>query len=437
MKSSLCRLLSLLSLLSLPAAAAAADVAVDSSTIFRFGQRAIPGAPKQDLAPATQFLGVDVDKLADGNLSLHLYGWGRADLADKSYNDDKVDGSLTYGYLQYRCKSANADARLGRIFVRGGIINEQVDGISVASDLPMGFGVSAFGGANVHNRHIFGENSDGKGDGIAGGRVNYRYLGMLELGLSGVFESNAPTLVTHTNGNRRLLGGDIWLSPVRMVEIMGHTSYNTETSQIAEHSYLLNIKPVRALVLSGQYDEQRDRSYLYSWAMFSGAALNPDDRSRSTGASASYSIAKNVELSADYKHYSREAGSADRYGVNGRFNFLDNALRSGVGYHHLRAGSGFAIGSNPSASYDELRAYLMHDSKWYFAAVDVIDYIFKEKIDNVKSAWEATASLGYHITPALALSGDISYGRNPEFSEETRGLLRLTYNTTFAGKGGK
>ena len=50
---------------------------------------------------------------------------------------------------------------------------------------------------------------------------------------------------------------------------------------------------------------------------------------------------------------------------------------------------------------------------------------------------EAIVSLGYHITPALALSGDISYGRNPEFTAETKGLIRLTYNMTFADKGGK
>ena len=39
--------------------------------------------------------------------------------------------------------------------------------------------------------------------------------------------------------------------------------------------------------------------------------------------------------------------------------------------------------------------------------------------------------------PNLVLSGDISYGRNPEYLDETKGLLRLTYNLTLDGKGGK
>ena len=79
----------------------------------------------------------------------------------------------------------------------------------------------------------------------------------------------------------------------------------------------------------------------------------------------------------------------------------------------------------------------MHDTKGYFAAIDLLGHFFKEKIYNESSAWEATTSLGYHITPAMALSGDFSYGRNPEFTEEAKGLLRLTYNMTYPGIGGK
>ncbi|KAB0667243.1 hypothetical protein F6V25_00650 [Oryzomonas japonica] len=437
MKKALCRLLSAVSLLALPATASAAETAVDSTTIFRFEQRDISGASKQDFMPATQFLGLDVEKLADGNLSLHFSGWGRADLADKSYNNDKVDGSFTYGYLQYRFKEANATVRLGRLFVHEGIANEQVDGISARTDLPLGFGLSAFGGATVHTKHLYGEKSDGKGDSIIGGRATYRYKGFLELGASAVYEDNAPKLINYANATHRLLGGDIWLTPHRMVEIMGHSSYNTETRTLAEHSYLLNLKPLRNLVVTGEFNEYRDRGYLNSWAMFSGAALNPADKSRSLGGSASYDIAKNVELAADYKHYTRELGNADRYGINGRFGFLNNTVRTGIGYHYLRAGSGFAIGTTPSASYHELHAFALHDSATYFAALDGIDYIFKDKVYNEKSAWEGTASLGYHITPALALSGDVSYGRNPQFTEEIKGLVRLTYTTTFDSKRGK
>lgn len=436
MKMILCRLFTVALLLPFPFVAQA-ETSVDSTTILRIEQRDVGGSTKQDILPATQFLGLDVDSLADGNLSLHFYGWGRYDLLDKSFNNERADGSLTYGYLQYRFKQANAEVRAGRFFIREGIVNEQVDGISLRSDLPLGFGLSAFGGATVHTGKLFGETSDGKGDALYGGRANYRYKGMLELGVSGVYESKAPTLTSHTNGDHRLLGMDLWLSPVKIVEFMGHTSYNPETRTAAEHTYLLNIKPIKRLLLSAEFNEQREKSYFYAWSMFSGAALDSRKKSRSTGGSISYELTPAVELTADYKHYTRDLGNADRFGADARFKFLNNSVRSGIGYHYLRAGSGFAISPNPGASYHELRAYAMHDTKTYFAALDAIDYIFNDKIFNENSAWEAIASLGYHITPALALSGDLSHGRNPQFIEETRGLVRLTYNMTYSGKGGR
>ena len=437
MKIPCTRLIPVCLLLALPGAALSAEISVDATTIVRFEQRADTGVSKKDIIPATQFLGLDADKLADGNLSLHLYGWGRGDLADKSYNNDQFDGSLTYGYLQYRFKEANANIRAGRFFVHEGIVNEQIDGVSFRTDLPLGFGFSAFGGANVHTHNLYNENSDGKGDGNFGGRVNYRYKGVLELGVSGQYETKAPTLLNYTNVNHRLVGGDVWFSPYKAVELMGHTSYNTVTKGVAENTYLMNIKPLQHLVLTGEYNEHRERNYFYTWVTFSQLTLNPADRSRSLGASASYEFSKAIELSADYKHYTREFGNADRYGGDIKLSFLDNSVRSGLGYHYLRAGKEFAIGTNPSASYHALRAYTMHDTKTYFAALDVIDYIFKDKVDNEKSAWEAMASLGYHITPALAVSGDFSYGRNPQFTEELKGLARLTYNMTFDSKGGK
>jgi hypothetical protein len=418
----------------------AADLSVDSTTITRYETRDISGVQKETLLPATQFLGVDVDKLADGNLSLHLYGWGRADLADKSFNSDRASGRLTYGYLQYRLKETNADIRAGRFFVHEGIVNEQVDGVSARSDLPYGFGISAFGGANVHTKKRANENSDGKGEALYGGRVNYRYKGMLELGASGVYETRAPALQNYPSKDRRLAGGDVWFSPFRMVEVMGHTSFNTTTKEIAEHSYLLNVKPLQNLVLTGEFNDQRERYFRNSWTIFApsspATAPNHSEKSRSVGGMASYSILKNFDISADYKHYTREIGNADRYGANAKFAFLGNSLRNGIGYHYLRAGQGFDIsGYQGSASFHELRGYSMLDTKTVFAAVDLIGYFFKEKIYNEKSAWEATASLGYHFTPALAVSGDISHGRNPQFTEETKGLLRLTYNMTYIGKG--
>lgn len=437
MKKTCCILLSAVIVAAASSGALATDVTVDSSTFLGISQHDLPGSKKETLIPATQFLGLTADKLGNGNLSLHVYGWGRADFADASYTDAKNSGNLNYAYLQYRFDQANANLRAGRFFVREGIVNEQIDGISARTDLPMGFGLSAFGGATVHTTHISGENSDGKGDYLYGGRANYRYGGLLEIGLSGVFESAAPTLVSHPAGEYRRAGVDAWITPAKGVDLLGHSSYNLETDKFAEHTYLLNYKPTMHLTLTGEYNRHLEQSYLYSWTMFSAAILNPNEKSSSTGLSASYEVSKNVEITADYKHYSREFGSADRFGGDLRSSYKDNSIRGGIGYHYLNAGEGFAIAPYTAASYHEIRCYAMSDTKSYFGAIDLLGDFFKEKIYGKNSALEATTTLGYHITPALALSGDISYGRNPQFTEETKALLRLTYSLNYSGTGGK
>jgi hypothetical protein len=417
--------------------ALAADIRVDSATLLGIRGRDVNGASKESLMPATQFLGLNAEKLLDGKLSIYLSGWGRADLADKSYNSETTSGSLTYGYLYYRFDQANAGIRAGRLFVSEGIINEQVDGFSARTDLPMGFGLSTFGGAVVHSATLKGEKSDGKGDTLYGGRANYRYKGLLEIGLSGVYESDVPTLATRSTGNYRRVGSDLWLTPHTLIDIIGHSSYNPESEHFAEHSYLVNVKPLKKVTLAGEFNQNRDQSFLSSATTFSTTVLNPNATSSSIGLIATYEINTTLEVAADYKYYSRDFGKAARFGGDARFKYRDNSIRGGIGYHYLSAGQGFAIAANPSASYHELRCYAMQETKSYFGAIDLLGDFFTEKIYNQSSAWEVTTSLGYHLTPALALSADLSYGRNPQFSEETKALLRLTYTTTYLGNGGK
>ena len=441
-----CRLLSALALLSVPAAATA-DTSVSSTTMLRFFQDPRPGFATRELAPAAQFLNIDTDKLGDGNLSLHLSGWGRLDMADKSYNGDRADGSLAYGFLKYQLQQANAQVRAGRFSVREGVLNEDLDGVSAHTDLPLGFGITAFGGATVHTANIASEPTDGKGDGIFGGRINYRYRGMLELGLSGVYESAAPSLSvpSHTTlenggrlGSHRIVGGDVWLAPFTAVELIGHTSYNTETERVADHSYLLNIKPAKDVIVTGEFSEQHDRSFFYSSSMFASMLAGLNEKSRSLGGRASYTLFKGVECAADYHHYTRDIGNADRFGGDLRVSMNDNTLRSGLSYHYLRAGSGFAVVplTGASASYHELRGYVMRDTSSYFAALDIIGFFFNDRIDNVQNAWELSSSVGYRFTPALTLSGDLSYGRNPQYNDDLKGLIRLTYNMNYTSKGG-
>lgn len=441
MKKVVTRLLAL-SLLALPATALA-DTSINSTSLLRLFQDDRGAVEQKDLAPLTEFLGLDVDKLGDGNLSLHLYGWGRVDLADKSYNDERAAGSLTYGFAQYRFDEANAQARLGRLPVAEGVVNEWVDGLSARTDLPMGFAASAFAGAPVPTTHLPGQGTDGKGDGIFGGRVSYRNGGKLELGLSGVYETAAPTLKERavadrgTFGSHRVIGGDLWYQPHRMVDVAGHTSYNTETGGIAEHSYLVNVRPAAGLAVTASYDEQHERNLFYSSLFFANLVERLSDKSRSTGLSASYQLAAWAEATGDYKHYDRDLGQADRFGGTLRATLWDKKLVTGGGYHYLRSSREFAPvpTADASGSYHELRGFARYDAKSYFGALDAIGYLFRKDVNGRPHALEFTGSLGYRLTPALDLSGDLIYGSNPQYTDELQAVVKLTYNLNLTGKG--
>jgi hypothetical protein len=396
--------------------------------MMRFEQQSVPLFAKQQVVPATQFLGVDIDNMADGNLSFHLYGWGRADLHDQSTNEGRTEADLAYAYLKYRFPSANGQIRAGRFFVTEGVAIEQIDGISGRVDVTRNLGVSVFAGAPVKLDWY----KKSKGDFIYGGRVNLKLGGMLDLGVSALQESKV--LVRPQSGdkrNRDMVGGDVWFSPFRIVEATGHTFYNATTRGVAENSYLVTVKPIKMITISGEYNQNRFKDYF----AFSSVPqiFNPHngEKFESYGGSVSLKPIKPLEIIGDYKHYKRdEVGNSDRYGADVRYSLMDNKVRTGVAYHRSR-------GTHDTNSYEELRGYVMYRGKQYQGSIDGIVHAFDKTVYGKHSAYGLTASAGYRIIPDLVISGDVGYGEDPGKTSDLRGLVRLTYNFNYTSKGAK
>ncbi|HEY6007552.1 MAG TPA: hypothetical protein VIU40_04455 [Geobacteraceae bacterium] len=425
--------------LVLPSICHAVDMGVNGTTIVRFEQRSVPGFSKTNVVPATQFLGIDADKLGSEALSLHLYGWGRVDLDQRSTAEKSPDGDLSYGYLNYRFPLADGVFRAGRFFLYEGVAAEQMDGLYARADLAKGFTLSAYGGVPV----LLDKDQHSKGDYIVGGRASYRVAGILELGASGLQEGRVLLdKFTGETEDRGLIGADLWLSPVRMIELTGRTSYNTSTGGVGEHSYLLSLRPISPLTLSGEFNEYRFKNYFAftntistvfnsSTGRANSALFDPTtgDILRVYGATVTYMIAKPLEISLDYHHYDRNTlGNSDRFGGDLRLTLLDNKLRTGASWHRLHA----ATGAN---SYHEMRAYALMDWGKIQTSVDAISDLYDDKIFDRYSAYELQGSLGYRIVPNVTLSGDVSYGQNPQLRDEVKGLVRLTFNYNTASKG--
>lgn len=436
MNGSACRpalaLVMLLGALLLPAPAGAAELGANSTTLFRFEQRAVPGFAGETAVPATEFIGADLEKLGDGNLSMHLYGWGRADLAERSSGKEPSEADLAHAFMKYRFPRANGELRAGRVFVREGAAVERIDGVSARADLRGGLALALFGGAPVRL-----DRDDGnKGEYIAGGRGSCRLGGVLELGLSGLHEGGiTPDPAGGARSERQLVGGDIWLLPDPLVELNGHSFYNAATDGLAEHSYLATVRPGDSLSLSGSYNEVRFRNLFNATTIRS--LFNPDDSGgqRSFGAAITWRVPGPLELTADYRRQNRfssadsaGAGNSHRYGGELRASLLYKQLRSGLSYHRSDGAGGLN-------SYHQARWYGMYDAERHVASLDAIAQFFDTPVFKRKEAIEVIASLGYRIRAELALSGELVYARNPRLDDEVRGVLRLNYSYSYTGKG--
>lgn len=417
-----------LTVLLFPAATAIADVGAYGTTLIRFEERSIPGYDKQRVAPATQFLGIDADKVGDQNLSIHFYGWGRVDLDNQSTAGSRTDGDLTYGYLSYRFPQANAAITLGRFFQFDGVSLEQMDGVRAQTDLAVGFTLSLAGGVPVR----LDRSGDNKGDYLFNGRLAYRIPSLLEIGVSSLYEkglTSGPT--ADLKDYWQLVGGDLWFSPLKMVEARGRLSYSTGTGGIADQSWLLTVKPADPLTIAGEYNQTRFKDAFAATNLRS--LFNPDtgDQVKYYGGSVTYAIAKPVEVTASYRHYDRQlTGKSDRYGADARITMMDGGIRAGLSYYRLEAATGIN-------SYHETRGYLLYDKTPYVASLDLISDFYDQSIFGKKTAFEVLASAGYRFLENLTLSGDMSYGQNPRYNDEVKGLVRLTFAYTALKGAGK
>jgi hypothetical protein len=228
-----------------------------------------------------------------------------------------------------------------------------------------------------------------------------------------------------------MLGGDIWFSPIRMVELTGHTYYNLTTRGVAENSYLLTLKPVKIVTLTGEYNQNRFKDYF----AFSNVPqiFNPatGDKLESFGGSASLKLIKPLEVIGDYRHYKRDSiGKSDRYGADLRYSMMDNQVRTGVAFHRSRGADGIN-------AYDELRGYALYRGQKYQGSIDGIVHCYDKAVYGKHNAYGLTASVGYRIIPDLVVSGDLGYGEDPRHTSDLRGLVRLTYNFNYSNKGAK
>lgn len=439
------------------------EVSLYSTTLAQVWKQETPGFDKATFTPATQYLGIDATRLGSDNLSLHLFGWGRTDLGDASaFDGSKFGGYLSYGYLRYRFDQANADVKAGRFSINQGVAVEQVDGLSARVDLRGGFTVSAFGGKPVLFKTVDPRNQkdyETQRNFIFGTRFSWRSLKVGEVGLSylqdGTQAGQGPSIPPVSDYTRQQVGADIRIAPLSFFDLSGRTVFDVaghsatptgtaHPSRIAEQDYTLTVKVAEQLAVSGSFTEQNFQAYFRGTTFQSLFRQVERDKNRAWGGRVAWGEATSLQLLVDYRQIHRETyGDATRYGLETRWSMDESNFLAGVGFHRVDAEqAAIASGTVPtfSLSHGEARAWVMFNGSMFMSSLDGIYRSFDDKknpyLNGRGSEYEMVASIGIQATKNLKLSGDVSYGANPLYNREVRGLLRAEFRFGLANKGG-
>jgi hypothetical protein len=387
----------------------AASISGETKTILRMGKT----ADDRSIYPLYEYLSLGiVNETGGGSISGNLGGWGRIDLRDRR-SDRYTNADLQYGYASYQGNQNNLLLNAGRQFVAEGVATERVDGVHLRGDLAAGFGVAAFVGAPVVVETDFTG-----GDVVYGGRVTHSVPQYYTIGLS--------ALRTDYNSSRirEESGIDLWFHPIKQVDVVGRSTYNSITSGWMEHAYMATFSPLQNLRFTADLSNISYKDYFYQMTTkafsLTRGLLDPNEKVFALGGGVDYTPVENVNLSADYKNYAYDiAGPANYYGGKATFT-LPESFMAGLAIHRMD-------GENAKLRYMEYRLFATKKLGKVDLTADLFDVDYDSPINGVKQTYSASVAAAYAITDRIKLSADVDYSRNPDFDGVLSGMVRFTY----------
>jgi hypothetical protein len=437
-----------------------------STTMLQYGKQDVPGFASQVAAPGTEFLGLDATRLGSDALSLHVFGWGAADLGDQTLPYGKSAGDVSYAYLDYRFSRANAELKAGRFAVNQGAAIEQVDGVSARTDLRGGFNLSAFVGAPVHYKsqdtpvptaYAYKNQTDL----IFGSRLGLRMGTVGEVGVS-YLQDGTTTVKSIADAppvdyTRKQVGYDLRVVPFSRLVVSGHTlmsvnafyqapgSTDSSPSRIADEDYTATYRISPLATLSANYTERNFEAYFAGTNLPNLFQDDTRDKLKARAASLTLGPADALQVTLDVRQTHRETyGVATRWGGDLRWAVPDSKYKAGGGIHKVDAADKlFYTSARPTLyglSREEYRAWVMYAGGRCSASLDAIHYHFSDSSNpNLygKSAIsQVVGSVGLHPAANLDLSADLTYGADAYYKNQLSILLRSTYRFSVASKGG-
>lgn len=407
-------------LFCMPHPVSAAELTIKSDTILRSFERNTSTENDAAVVPVYEYLQIDMGESDALGFSFHLYGWGRADLADNDYYDDSSDGELLYGYVEFNTAEAHFNARLGRQYLFEGVTNESIDGLRLSSDLGKYFSGSVYGGQQV----AMASENGRSGDIIYGGRLANHLAGRYDLGVSYKKIRNDSTDVDER------AGVDLAAYLPYNINLHGYSNYNLDSDAWAEHSYELSssIGPVavRPHFQQFQYDD-----YFNSGT----DSANPfrflsDSAEKLTvfGSDLTLPVGETWILTAKVKNYDYKV-----YSDNSQY-FSGQATWSGEERGQIGGELGYMAGDTDQNKYSLLRLFTYWDKladvlPVSFISSDLVYVSYDQSIYDQDSSLFISLGTGRKfMNDALELKVSADYSNDPYFDKDIRGMLTVSYN---------
>lgn len=418
LRFSICVTATFIGLITTPVLAAAMPVDIQSSTIVRLFQRDVLTDKDASVAPVYEYLQADIGQNNTKGLSLHLYGWGRTDLANNDYYQDNSTAELLYGYLEYTRPFSNLNLRLGRHQVVAGIANDSIDGLSLFTDLGDKFSLSAYGGLPV----AFSTTQGRSGDQIYGGRLSHHFAGKYDIGVS------YQQLKNDSDKQDQQLGIDTSFGLPGGVTLAGRSSYNLESDGWGEHAYALQatLGDFSFRPFFEKYD-YRDYFAPGNRTPSPFALLTQSEEGLTTyGADILWRKSSNWDIGAKVKRFTYEVDNNTAAYYAGLLTWHGEELTQ------IGAEVGTMQGDVAKNDYLLNRLFFYWDRpgdrKGTFISGDLLYALYDQAIYGQDSSFFASLGAGHRFLEdrlELKLSGD--YSADPNFDSDVRGMLVMNY----------
>lgn len=361
------------------------------------------------------------------DLEIVLSTWGSVDVANNvrfwqngALTDKRLTGDVNVGYVRAAFLDKALTLRVGRQLVADGIARMvHLDGAEAKVSLPYHLAISGYIGSPVAPRFAARGGDLTVGNARAtlatGGRLSWRYLGLLEAGAS------VSMATDHGDWARQDIGADIRVTPHRLVQFVGSGWWSLYESRVGEASVAATLFPMPFLDVTLDYRHVEPDLFLPRNSIL---AVFTSEKRDDVGGALHWGFRRNLALDVDYHALFQPAGTGHWARAKGTWH--PAAPTNTVGGE-------LSLLNNPDNSYFLVRAFGAKTIATVFTGtLDLLGYFFDRAVNGKSEALTATATVGYQFARGWRAVIAGSAGTTAYLDRQLDIMAKLVYDQTYS-----